>query len=203
MLADGVRTFLAIGIPEDQQLRLAEVQEALGRHAKQMKWVRPKLLHLTVRFLGNVDRNRLELVTRAAAQATADLAPFTLRLTDIGAFPSERSPRVIWVGLLEDSGLAALQRLFALTENALAASGFERESRAYAPHLTLGRVRDDVSQADRREVGESLRNVRSLAHASGVVPVTELLVMRSDLSRSGPTYTVISRTPLGHHVSCQ
>jgi RNA 2',3'-cyclic 3'-phosphodiesterase len=196
MLADSVRTFLAIGIPETEQHRLAAVQSQFSRQAATVKWVRPEMLHLTVRFLGNISRQHVSKVLAAAHQSAARIAPFSSSLAGLGAFPNDRNPKTIWVGLQQDGGLVSLKRLFELTEDALVNQGFAREPRLYSPHLTLGRVRDAVGPAQRRALGEELRHVRAGVPLSGSIPVRELLVMASRLDSNGPTYTVTGRASL-------
>jgi 2'-5' RNA ligase len=197
MLADNVRTFLAVGIPDEARRKLARVQGSFSLGATHVKWVRPELLHLTVRFLGNVELTRLDNVARAARQSVAGLTPFSLLITGLGAFPTERVPRVIWVGLADDNGLTSLKTLYTRAEDALAAQGFAPESRPYTPHLTLGRVREGISEMDRRTIGKELIQVRSTIDVTGEMPIRELVVMKSELGRRGATYSVLASASLG------
>ena len=112
-----------------------------------------------------------------------------MRLTGVGCFPPGGKVRIVWTGVEEDSG--ELARLAANTERAIVASGFAPEARPYRPHLTIGRVRDDRSRGGLRCVIESVP-------FDGVDQrVARVVVMASELSPSGPTYTVVSAHPIG------
>lgn len=192
-----VRTFLAVELPQEEKTRLAALERGFAGHLSVLKWVAPDLLHITVRFLGALGESRLGLVADAAAKSAANIEPFTLRMTGLGAFPSERSPRVLWVELAHDRGFESLSRLFERLEGELAGLGFPKDERAFSPHITLGRVRDTASSADRQAVGETLARVKAGRNVNGHFAVRQLVVMRSDLARSGPKYTPIAFATLG------
>lgn len=190
-----VRVFLALELPLSLRTRLATLQSAFAGQAP-VKWSSPALLHITVRFLGNISTERLRALCDAAREAAASVPAFTLALAGVGAFPNDRVPRVLWVGIAQDAGYTRLQELFSRTEEALSAHGFSREERAFAPHITLARVRDGATPAERRALGDALRRLKERADVHGTWQVKELIVMRSDLSRSGPTYTPLAVCPL-------
>jgi 2'-5' RNA ligase len=195
--SESIRTFLAVPLPDAVKSTVGAVQSEFQATGRSLKWVAPELLHITVRFLGSVPATRIQLVEAAAALGAAKVSPFVLTLTGLGAFPNERSPRVIWAGLQDDDGLVALHTLFEHVEDAMAAQGFAREERSFSPHITLGRARDTATSADRRAVGERLAVVRDRIKVAGRFEVRELIVMRSDLSRGGPVYTPLAIAPLG------
>lgn len=192
-----VRTFLALDLPFPLKTELGHLRSRFVAHTPLLKWSAPDVLHITVKFLGGVAQSRLDGVAESARSAAASVTPFTLSLAGIGAFPAARNPRVIWVGLEEDAGYATMQRLFRAAEDALVARGFSPESRPFAPHITLARTRDDVSPGARRALGDTLQAVQDAAPIEGTWEVRELVVMRSDLGRSGPRYTPIATFPLG------
>jgi 2'-5' RNA ligase len=162
-----------------------------------LKWVAPESMHVTVKFLGNVPQSRIHAIVAAAGEATGRADPFTLTLTNLGAFPNDRSPRVIWVGLADDAGTAALAHLFGEVEGALAGIGFEREVKQYSPHITLARTRDDVSGSDRRLIGEQLRSVHEMrGDMRRRFDVDRLTLMQSVLTRTGPVYTPLTQLSL-------
>jgi 2'-5' RNA ligase len=103
---------------------------------------------------------------------------------------------VLWVGLERDEGYRSLEALFGRLEDALDARGLGREERAFAPHITLARTRDEISSAQRRALGEAIAAVRQRNRVTGAFAVRELIVMRSDLSRTGPRYTPLATLPL-------
>ena len=191
-----IRTFLAVELPAAHKRKLAALEPDFARHATSLKWVAPPRLHLTVKFLGGVPEPQLVAVGEAALRSTSRVRPFSLRLSGLGAFPSERAPRVLWVGLERDAGFAALERLFHHLEDELASLGFPREERQFSPHITLARVRDGASTGERRLLGETLLRVHVEREVRGEFPVRQLVVMRSDLSPAGPAYTPILIAPL-------
>lgn len=191
-----IRTFLALELPEGQKTRFTALQRDFAEHASILKWVTPSLLHITVRFLGGVPEPGLAAVEEAARRSCSGVEPFALHFSGLGAFPTEHVPRVLWVGLREDAGMASFRRLFARLDHNLVERGFKPEERAFSPHLTLARVRDNVSTADRRLVGDTLARVKVERQINGRFEVHNLTVMRSDLGRNGPAYTPMALAPL-------
>lgn len=168
----------------DEHLRgqVARVERALQPAASGAKWVDPALCHITLKFLGYVAEDRLPAIAEACRRAASGAGPFELAFAGLGAFPRWRGARVLWMGLAPSRPLARLQ---AAVEAELAPLGFAPESRPFAPHLTLARFKKppppDLEEAARRFAGASF----------GAVPVWELRLMRSDLRRSGPAYSVL------------
>lgn len=184
------RTFLALELPETIKAVLRRRIERLAHALPEVRFVDVAGLHLTLAFLGELDNAHLAAATEAAEEAASAHAPITLRLARLGTFGSARSPRVIWVGLAgEVAQLGALQSTLA---NALAARGFPREARPFAPHLTLARIKkplsDDLLAALARLPGEPAPDAAWQADA--------LSVMKSELLRPAALYTALSRWPL-------
>jgi 2'-5' RNA ligase len=193
-----VRTFIAVELPERIRTRLASLQAELSAHAALLKIVNPRLMHLTVRFLGPVPAGRLEAVERACSGACAGLQRFGLSLAGVGSFPERASvPRVIWVGLERDVGYASLGVLFDRLESRLESAGFERERRAFTAHLTLARLRDGASRDDACPLADTLRALKQREFVRDSFEVDALTIMRSDPSPLGPRYTPLARIPLG------
>lgn len=134
-----IRLFVAIDIPDDARTALTEVEEELRRVSPPAKWVRPEGLHLTLKFLGYVDPERLPDLTAALTGAVSDFGRFAYRLESVGAFPSVRRGRVVWAGVGE--GAADCVRLAELVDEAFKPLGFEPEKRAFTPHITLARYK--------------------------------------------------------------
>jgi 2'-5' RNA ligase len=192
---DQVRTFIAIEMPPAAQATLAAVQQALQavRGARDcVKWVRPEIIHLTLQFLGDVPASRLAAVGDAVARAGAGVPTFTLHLTEAGAFPNNRRPRVVWVGL--GGKLDVLAHLQKMVERELADLGFPPEDRSFSPHLTVGRVRQNADPEAVRALGEAIAGLR--IEESEPFPVEAVRVMRSDLRPDGPIYTPLRIAPL-------
>jgi len=187
-----IRAFIAIELPDAVRAALYSVQGGLRaeRHPY-VKWVDPGSIHLTLKFLGNIDADKVSPITDAIARAAQGVSPFRLKLGDLGAFPNPRRPNVIWVAVTGDvERLASLQRGI---DHSLVPLGFSPESRPFTPHLTLGRLRERASVGERQRIGESLITVKPEE-----VPfqVGEISLMRSTLTPSGAIYSRLSSIPL-------
>lgn len=185
-----VRVFCAVELPED-------VRAEAGRHVARLRgefprlrvgWERQEKLHLTLKFLGEIETTRVESLARAAERAASGVPAFELSIEGAGFFPPRGLPRVLWLGVRDDSG--GLARLNERLEDECATEGFPRESRAFRPHLTVARLRNP----------EGVRPLASLHAAtefeSRAFDARELVVMRSELGPGGSRYAVLSRHPL-------
>ena len=186
-----IRTFVAVAISSAVRDRAAELIDEFRGTGAQVKWVEPQNLHVTLKFLGDVDSPEIDHVCRAVEQAVADAPPFEFELRGAGAFPDTRRPRTVWLGIGQGS-----HQIVALNERIeppLAKLGFRKEARRFQPHLTIGRVRRGgpvvaelgrlIAEHDDLEIGRS--------------HVREAIVFSSQLDRSGPTYEALARAPLG------
>jgi 2'-5' RNA ligase len=161
---------------------LGELKKRLP--AAPVRWVTPANIHLTIKFLGDVSVGNLDLLTKML-QAEAGRHPaFEVRVGGLGAFPSNRRPRVVWVGVEAPAELAALQRG---VEAEMARLGYEPEPRAFSPHLTLGRVIRNAASDDLRRLSEALE--RNPVGALGSFRVAAVHLFRSDLQPGGAVYT--------------
>jgi 2'-5' RNA ligase len=183
-----IRSFFAIDLPQSFVDEIKHLQTRLKDTGADVKWVRPESVHLTLKFLGNVTEETLELLSSAALRAAADHPPLNLTLSELGFFPNRSAARVIWVGLAGD--VAGLGRLRKSVESAATKFGFPPEKRPFRPHLTLGRVRSTRGWAD------------LLAEMSEIKPMDlqftarEVTLFKSDLRPSGAVYTILKTLPL-------
>ena len=188
-----IRVFIAIELPESVKSSLAAIQREIKSAERDcVKWVAPDNIHLTLKFLGDVDANRIPALADAMSAAGKDIAPFRLNLDTPGAFPNTRNPRVIWVGLAGE--METLHNLQRNIENALIALDFPREDRNFSPHLTLGRVRDKATPANRHGLGEavsSLQTTRSMPF-----DVSSVNLIQSTLTREGAVYNRLATATL-------
>jgi len=187
-----IRAFIAIELPDAASDALSSVQGGLGaeRHPY-VKWVDPGGIHLTLKFLGNIDAGKVSAITDAIARAAQGVSPFRLELGGLGAFPNPRRPNVIWVAVTGDvERLASLQRGI---DRLLVPLGFSPESRPFTAHLTLGRLRERASAGERQRIGESLTTVQP---EEVYFEVGEVSLMRSTLTPSGALYSRLSSIPL-------
>jgi RNA 2',3'-cyclic 3'-phosphodiesterase len=181
------RLFLALPLPATAQAELRSLAHALKRVAPGVRWVRPEQLHVTLRFLGDVEEAQCNELIKSMNRVT-DTAPFTFNLTGVGAFPNRRQPRVVWTGVGE--GKEQVTALAALVENAVKASGLPGEDRSFAPHITLGRVRDSADFTAFWQAAEELKFVGQPVHAM------EVRLVWSTLTPAGPVYRDVESFPL-------
>lgn len=155
--------------------------------ASDVSWVGPDSFHVTVKFLGAVDAERLAVLTETLVSAAGACSAFQLRIRGLGAFATPARPRVLWAGI--DAGAAQTAALAMRVDEALETLGFKREARAFSPHVTLGRVRQPHAQP---RLAEALAASRDF----GRVDVAQISLMRSDLSPRGARYTELAAAPL-------
>lgn len=193
--AQTVRSFIAIELDRAVLQALDQVQTDLKRRVGRevVRWVRSDGVHLTLKFLGNVPAGQVPVIEQGLRRVCAAYHPFTLYCANVGCFPHERRPRVVWVGVEEPSGtLLALQRA---VEEEIAPLGYPTESRAFTPHLTLGRAQRSASPSELRQLGELVASYRSDRIAA--MEVRSVSLMRSELRPTGAVYTCLAAVPLG------
>jgi 2'-5' RNA ligase len=182
-----VRTFIGVEIGDEIRSRATALQEQLARTGAGVKWVGPDQMHVTLLFLGEMDERDIVSVCRAIDKAAGREAPFPLRVSGVGAFPTPRRPKVVWGGITD--GADALRRLYGLLETKLLDLGvYHKEERGYTPHLTLGRVR---GEADGNALAPELPKL--LAWDGGRTTVNEVVLFSSEMGRDGPEYTALAR----------
>jgi 2'-5' RNA ligase len=191
---DAIRAFIAIELPETILAELGHIETRLKPQMPHdtIRWVKADSIHLTLKFLGQVPSDQLELITSSLRAAVAAHAPFTLEIKEAGCFPNIHRPRVVWVGVQESNHrLHALQRA---VENAISPLGYPAEIRDFTPHLTLGRLARDVRPADQKKIGEVVQaaNVGSL----GKWEVRQVALIKSDLKPAGAEYSVLAQALL-------
>jgi len=181
-----IRAFIAIELDDAVRRAAAKVIAALRERpgGDCVRWVRPENLHVTLRFLGDIDSAQVAPISRNLRRAAADQRPFRLEFGRVGAFPSARRPRVV---ICDVGPREPLEGLAGAVERAVVEVGFEPEPRRFRAHLTLGRVsgrpRSPVT-APVTAAGESLA-------------VDEIVLFRSELLRSGAIHTPLERIALG------
>ena len=171
---------------------LAAAIERLRPTSRDVAWVSPGNLHLTVKFLGNVAPERIDAVVAVLTDAVAGLGVFDAAIRGLGAFPSLARPRVIWAGVTVGTG--AMVEVARRVDEALAAVGFSREARPFSPHVTLGRVR-------RPGPNSTLANALRAEEARefGQIRVGGVRLMRSELSPHGARYSELAAAALRGH----
>jgi len=189
-----VRTFIAIELDETINAALADLQGQLKSKVPQgsVRWVKPGGIHLTLKFLGDVPADRIEEIERALAQACVRFPAFSFSVEGLGCFPDPRRPRVVWVGVREESG--TLRRLQKAIEDGMERLGFAPEGRKFDAHLTLGRTQRRASSGDVRRLGQlvSETDIGSL----GQMEARSVSLIKSDLRPTGAVYTQLAAVEL-------
>ena len=188
-----IRVFIAAPIPSSANLVLSNVIESLGEKIPQgVRWVNPVGIHLTIKFLGNISPRAVINITEAMGRAAAEVSPLQVRLWGLGVFPNEQKPRVLWAGV--DGDIERLRELQEKSESALEALGIPLDRRAFNPHLTLGRVRDNVNEQTRRSIGTILSSEE--LGLSEPWPVESMELIQTHFGSGGATYTTLASAPL-------
>jgi 2'-5' RNA ligase len=193
-----MRIFCAVDLPDDvraqaaahiSRLREAADTAAAAASPSKISWERAEKLHLTLKFLGELEPARIEALTRAAQRAAESVGKFELTLAEAGAFPPHGNPRVLWLGLRDET--KQLAALYARLEEECARENFPREARAFHPHITLARIR--IPNATARHLAKLHRETN---FAPATFNVHELIVMHSQLGTGGSRYTPLSKHEL-------
>jgi RNA 2',3'-cyclic 3'-phosphodiesterase len=187
-----LRLFVAMYLPEPVRVDLVRAAAPLRAELPKVRWVRSDMLHLTLAFLGERPADQVEAITGALDAACKVQAPFMLSLGGNGCFPSAERARVLWTGLV--GNVTALTALQHAVVTALAAAQLVDEHERFSPHLTIGRLRDDTSRAERAEIGRRWLSLAPLPAA--LLPVEDIHLMRSVLTSDGPHYSILQSIAL-------
>ncbi len=184
------RTFIAVDPGEAIRQQALALQKQLTRGTDRVKWTEADNLHLTLQFLGEVERKETLAICQLVQRCAKSFPSFNLEVTGLGAFPTPRRPKIIWLGIGDgrDELIALHDRIEApLAER----GGYRREDRGYTPHLTLGRI-----ASEEREDGWTEALAEHAGWSAGATLIDEVLVMSSELHRSGPVYSILGRAKL-------
>ncbi len=184
-----MRLFVAIDIDEDNKSFLWERAKQLKNMGFRGSFPRKENYHITLKFLGEVEERLIPEIKEALKKAAAETAPFELSLSERGVFPGYKQPRVVWIGIKEETG--ALKKLFSSVEDELSRLGFERERRPFSPHLTLARIKSITPQGKK-----SLLEFCSKKDYVGKVRVDRFVLYRSILDSRGAIYKKIAEFQL-------
>lgn len=180
-----LRAFIALDIPGFLQQSIHEATETLRRDLGALvKWVSVENMHLTLKFLGCVSPARLEELTGELRTEADSCSPFDLQFGGLGAFPNLRRPRVIMIQIRSS---AALEALYRGIESACTRLGVKPEERSFSPHLTIGRVRQNLRPDDGKKITQALGS--STIDSLGAARVDSVQLYKSELKPDGAAYT--------------
>lgn len=184
----GWRVFCAVKLPEQVRERLQDHVLRLRKEVPDAtaSWSRVENIHLTLKFFGNVGVDRIPVIAEAASRTVREFSAFRIVVGNTGVFPKPSRAQVLWIGVNDPSGkLSAVQKRF---DDECLADGFSKEDRAYRPHLTIARLRNPARHLADAHLNMTFANIE--------VPLTELVIFRSELSPKGSKYTALSH----HHL---
>jgi RNA 2',3'-cyclic 3'-phosphodiesterase len=185
-----MRLFIAADLTLETKAALGKLIENLQKGINFTKayptWCKPGAIHLTLKFLGNVDDKRVPEIAAAVGANIEGVTPFNIKIQGLGVFPNEREPHVLWIGLKQ--GEKELVQLQKSVEEALVPLGFPRENRPFHPHLTLARIKSTRGIEPMMDVVHSHRN-----HEVGEVMLDHVSFYQSILRNEGPIYKVLHR----------
>lgn len=184
-----MRLFVAINLPDGLREDIHGAVSALREDGLPARWVDPGQYHVTMKFIGEVRPDERDAMEEVLRRCVSGYRPVDVGLEEIGAFPSLRRPRVIWLGVTPTPQLRALKHDL---EHAYARLGIDRETRAFRPHVTLGRARDDAEAGDFRALEALARDIEVEAE----FVATHLDLMRSRLQSDGAVHDVEAQVPL-------
>lgn len=187
-----LRAFIAVEIPAGIRQSVCNATASLRQKIGSLvRWVPVENMHLTLKFLGDVSPSTVDLLSQMLS-AEADLFQcFDLRLSGIGSFPNPKRPRVIYIGIQAPAVLETLQRGI---DSASRRLGYESEERAFSPHLTIGRVKQNVTASDQQMIRRALEETE--IDVLGTARVDSVHLYKSDLKPSGSVYTRLYSAPL-------
>jgi len=185
-----MRLFIAIDLSAQEKKKLHKAAKPLRDSDMPVRWVEPEALHLTLKFLGEVRAERVEGVTEAMTEVAAKAVPCDIKIRGFGAFPTIRRPRVIWAGTEATPELRSLKHDL---EWELASLGYDRELRAFQPHITLGRAETGSEAGNFRDLEELMSGIKY----TGKLQVRRVDLMSSRLTPEGAVYETIASAPVG------
>jgi 2'-5' RNA ligase len=185
------RLFIAAHIPGYVKQRLVDMQAVLRQTSAPIAWVAPQAMHLTFHFLGDTEAHRVAALSAMLDAIAPSQAP-NLALGHAGAFPHLRRPQVLWLGLRGDLDLVA--RIHATLSQALTQLGITPERRPFQPHLTIGRMRREVTGAQQAALERAISTLP--APAPDTWPLEQVSLFRSELLAGGPRYSELATVSL-------
>lgn len=188
-----IRCFIALDLSGEIYQNLGKLIENLKKGVQfttsRPAWVRPESIHLTLKFLGNIEENMVEPISEVVKKAAEETSPFTIRIRDLGVFPDERRPRVLWCGMTKgEIQTVSLQKKI---DRGLAPLGFEKDKRLFHPHLTLARIKSLKGTAALMSIIKANQQNSYIGECS----FDRIILFRSELHPDGARYTKLFEAP--------
>ena len=182
-----IRSFIASEISESVREKIADLQEELKEHKERISWTKPHNIHLTLKFLGDIEESKTKSIGESLRAAAKEFQPFNFWVKELGVFPNFRRPRVLWVGINNPGN--ELNSIHCKIEQQLNQLGFPEEKTRFNPHLTIGRVKSQVSD-------QFIERFKTAKFDGDEVEVEEIIFMESKLHPKGAIYTPLKKIRL-------
>ena len=183
MSQERIRSFIAVDLDDPTiRERIISAQKGLEQTRAQLKIVGPEIMHLTLRFLGEIPKTIVDKVKEA--MDAVRFPPFDVEFAGLGVFPNPRRINVVWVGI--QHGQEQLSEIFRALEPKLRQIGLPPDDKGFSPHMTIARVKSNLNTAALADYVESMR-----AQEFGKMPVKAVRLKKSTLTPRGPVYTTI------------
>ncbi|MBN1304414.1 MAG: RNA 2',3'-cyclic phosphodiesterase [Anaerolineales bacterium] len=184
-----LRAFVAVQIPPQIQEAIhastSDLRQTLGPSL--IRWTPLRNIHLTLKFLGAISQSNIEMLNQMLASEASKVEPFEIKIGALGVFPNPNRPRILWIGIQAPDTLEAVHHSI---ETAASRLGYEQEHNHFSPHLTIGRVKQDLTRSDRDKLRLTLE--KTTIGEIGTAAIEAVYLMRSDLHPTGAVYTPIS-----------
>ena len=188
-----IRSFIALPIPDPirdvLQGTIKTLDDGIG---ERIRWVRPEGIHLTLKFMGDIDVTVINKLLSLLPAVASGFTPFELTMAELGCFPNNRRPRVLWAGV--KGNLSVLRDLHIAIDNLVGDVGVPREQREFSPHLTLGRVNRNLSESHIRQIGQLVDTTDLPDNPSWTNQTVDL--MRTELDPAGSRHYLVESFPL-------
>ena len=182
-----IRSFIALPTAIEIQREMASIQSELKETEADVKWDSYEKFHITLKFLGNVEQSKIELISNKLVKQIQSFPSFEITYELLGAFPNLHNPRVVWIGTKSNQHVLDLQSAI---ESVCSEFGFPKEDRVFHPHITFGRVKGT------RNLTRLTEAIKTITFEPMQSSCAEVLLMKSDLQRDGSVYTIMKSFPL-------
>jgi 2'-5' RNA ligase len=179
------RIFAAIDISDEARRRVFRFVELLRGQFPNVRvgWVKPEKIHLTLKFLGEIDESQLEKFSEAIEKTSQNISKFKIQIGKTGVFPSAQNARILWLGLKDETG--NLRKLNEILESECERKGVKKEIRSFKAHLTIGRLKEKSSALVEKHLSEEFEPIEFKS--------SEIVIYQSELLPQGSIYKIISK----------
>ena len=185
-----IRSFIAIDVPKEIKNKIAKIQMELQPILPKISWVTPPNIHLTLKFLGDVASNQIPSITGTIRHTVQNQVPFNIKLSSISAFKNFSHPTVLWIGISTDP--TPIVKLAENLNSSLNCFGFPQESRKFIPHLTIARIRSNISLTKFASHFDAYNNINHTP-----IPVKQISLIKSKITSEGAIYKKLQTIQFG------